>query len=59
MTFEVYRDNFCVMQTEQPRCIYDDSTLRDMSRSGYKFKLDGKTATIQKVIETRKECLNC
>ena len=54
--FEVINDkNKTVMNTTSSCCIPNKYTLSLMSKAGYKFKLDGKTATIKKLCETFKE----
>jgi hypothetical protein len=42
MTFKVEKEGRTLMQTESPRCIYDDETCRQMRAAGYKVTLDGK-----------------
>ena len=42
-----------VMRTEHKSCIPDDSQLSSMAKVGYKFKIDGKIASIKKVKELR------
>ena len=59
MKFEVINDkNQTIMQTSSANCIPDRSMLNLMSKSGYKFRIDGKIATVKKVIETIKGVKN-
>lgn len=54
MLFQVVNDKGVpVMRTERASCIPDDSQLSSMSKVGYKFKIDGKAASIKKVKEVR------
>lgn len=41
--FEVRRAGVTVMQTNDPRCIYDAETLRSMQKSGHTFRYNGKS----------------
>lgn len=43
------------MRTEHVSCIYDEKTLMSMQKAGYKFKIDGKPATIKQIKEYVKE----
>ena len=42
-----------VMRTENKSCIPDDTQLSCMYKTGYKFKIDGKTVSIKKIKEIR------
>lgn len=53
MTFEVRRDGEGKMKTEDPRCIYDETTLREMSRAGFEFYVDGKRVPLSKLRELK------
>lgn len=53
MTFEVRRGGEGKMKTEDLRCIYDETTLREMSRAGYDFYIDGKRATLSQLRELK------
>lgn len=53
MTFEVRRGGEGKMRTEDPRCIYDETTLREMFRAGFEFYVDGMRATLSKLRELR------
>lgn len=46
------------MQTSSPSCIYDRAVLLSMQKAGYKFKIDGKAATVKEVCEL-KDSLCC
>ena len=51
MKFEVIdQQNLVVMQTESPEAVYDDQELKELAGAGYRFRLDGKSATIQRVL---------
>lgn len=43
------------MQTSSPSCIYDRAVLLSMQKAGYKFKIDGKAATVAQVCQLKKE----
>lgn len=49
--FEVLRNKEGIMATNSVVCIYDKSVLDDMSKNGYKFKLNGKAATVAQIIQ--------
>lgn len=52
--FEVLNEKgVAVMGTNSPSCIPDDNQLSSMSKAGYKFKIDGKSASVKKVKEVR------
>lgn len=54
MLFQVVNDRGVpIMVTEQKSCIPDDGELSAISKAGYKFKIDGKSASIKKVREVR------
>ena len=54
MLFQIVNDKGVpVMRTEHASCIPDDSQLASMSKVGYKFKIDGKAASIKKIKEVR------
>ena len=56
MKFEVVNDkNVPMMSTTYISCIPEKDELTSMSKAGYKFKLDGKSITIKKLIEKLKE----
>lgn len=56
MKFEVVNDkNRTMMSTVYWSCVYNEDTLRSISKSGYKFKLDGKIISLKKLIEKLKE----
>lgn len=56
MKFEIINDkNKVVMNTEHWSCIPDKDVLTSMQKTGYKFKLDGKTITIKKLSDKIKE----
>lgn len=40
-----------VMTTTHTSCIPDTTVLKDMGSAGYKFKIDGKSASVTKVVE--------
>ena len=59
MKFEVINDkNKVVMHTEHISCIPPRNILNSMSKSGYKFKLNGKSVTVNKLNERLKETSN-
>ena len=52
MKFEVIgMDGKTVFQTEYRECIPAKHQIDDMSKSGYKFKIDGKNVTKKKLLE--------
>lgn len=54
MKFQVINDKGVgVMATHYTSCMPDDVQLASMSKAGYKFKIDGKVASIKKVKEVR------
>lgn len=53
MTFEVRQGGEGKMKTEDPRCIYDEATLREMFRAGFEFYVDGMRATLSKLRELK------
>ncbi len=55
MLFEVWKNGFCVMGTNQKSCIDDKETLNAMYKAGYRFKLNGKTASINAIMEFMKK----
>lgn len=55
MLFEVLRDKQGLMCTNEINCIYDKDTLTSMYKSGHRFKLNGKAATVDAVIKYVKE----
>ena len=56
MLFEVINDkNKRVMCTESVACVPDRATLMSMSKTGYKFKLNGKATSVKSLIEKLKE----
>jgi len=71
MNFEVINDSGAtVMHCDDPSCIPDVDELSEMSKSGYKFKIDSKTLSVKKIKETleaeeqcqkksRKKVINC
>ena len=55
MKFEIINDkNKVVMHTTHVCCVPEKDILISMSRAGYKFKMDGKSATIKKIAEQLK-----
>lgn len=51
MKFEVIdQQNWVVMQTESPEAVYDEQGLKELAEAGYRFRLDGRSATIQKIL---------
>ena len=56
MVFEILRDNFSLLQTDQIN--YPKDILLDMAKYGHKFKIDGKAVSVQKVIELIKDDSN-
>lgn len=56
MIFEVINDKGkTVMNTNDLSCIPNKKQLLEMSMSGYKFKIDGKVISKNKIIEIIKE----
>lgn len=56
MLFQIINDKgVLVMKTEHKSCIPDDYQLSSMSSAGFKFKIDGKIASIKKIKEMRNE----
>lgn len=54
MLFEVVnRDGQAIMQTEHMACIYEKDTLKAIQQSGYYFRLNGRRASLQTVIDTQ------
>lgn len=54
MKFQVINDKgIDVMETHFASCMPDDAQLASMSKAGYKFKINGKAASIKKVKEVR------
>lgn len=54
MLFEVIgADGKCKMSTKYPSCIYDEDILRHMAKVGYTFRVDGKRAGVDKVMELK------
>lgn len=52
MKFEVInQQNLVVMQTESPGAVYDEHELKELAEAGYRFRLDGKTATSQRILD--------
>lgn len=50
MLFVVSRDGVDLMSTESVKCIPDKEMLVNMQKNGYKFKLDNKNITVQKIV---------
>lgn len=50
MKFEVVKNGSPVFQTEHVECIHTAKQLRHISRSGYTFRIDGKRASLDKVM---------
>lgn len=50
MVFEIIKEGNVVFTTEHKECIYPIKTLRAMSKTGYSFRLNGKRATVEKII---------
>lgn len=55
MVFEVFRGKVGLMRTEERSCIYDEDVLKCMKKDGLSFKIDGKAASIQKVLDVKNE----
>lgn len=54
MKFEVINDKGqVVMTTTSANCIPDKDVLNSMSKSGYKFRIDGKAVTQKKLSEMK------
>lgn len=54
MKFEVINDKGqVVMTTTSENCIPDKDDIESMSKSGYKFRIDGKVVTKKKLSEWR------
>ena len=51
MLFEVWKGKAALMGTSSISAIYDEQTLKDMQKSGYFFKLNGKRAAVSTVIK--------
>ena len=50
MKFQVFRkDNKCKFITESKSCIPDKKQLTDISKAGFKFKLDGKVISLTRL----------
>lgn len=62
MHFEVVDDkNRILMNTDSLSCIPDKETIDNMSKSGYKFKLDGKFLNkkkLQELLKYSEECIS-
>jgi len=59
MKFEVFNDKgIAVMGTDYISCIPDDEQLSSMSKTGYKFKINGKAASLKKVKEFKSDTYN-
>ena len=54
MKFEVVKDGQPVFITEHEECVYPRKTLRQMSKSGYTFRIDGKRASLDKAVSLSK-----
>lgn len=52
MKFEVYKGSITYMSTEYPSCI-PYNNLRSMQGSGYKFRLNGKAATVSEILKIK------
>ena len=56
MKFEVINDkNETVMHTDDISCVYEKSVLNCMSKSGHKFKINGKITALKNISEKLKE----
>ncbi len=53
--FEIIRDGTGYMQTDHVSCIYNETIIKQMAKAGYKFKLNGKTASAATVIQYVKD----
>lgn len=51
MLFQVFKNGRGLMSTTSVKCIPSKAQLQDMQRAGYKFKLDGKAATISDILK--------
>lgn len=56
--FTVYQNKIPMMSTDHVECIYDKATLKRMAEAGFKFKLNGRVASIYDVINYVKEHSN-
>lgn len=57
MNFEVLNDkNQVIMHTDFINCVPEVQILTLISKSGYKFRLDGKIVTLKKLKDYLKEC---
>lgn len=51
MKFEVTdQHNTVVMHTESPEAVYEGQELKELAEAGYRFRLDGRSATIPKIL---------
>ena len=50
MLFQVLQNRVPVMSTDYVECIYDKGTLKQMAVAGYKFRLNGKSATVSDIV---------
>lgn len=51
MLFEVTKDGRGMMSTASVKCIPSRMQLQEMQRAGFKFRLNGKAATIPEIIK--------
>ena len=59
MKFEIINtENKTVMNTTDVSCIPEKELLMSMSKSGYKFKIDGKILSVKKIIAQLKGSIN-
>ncbi len=51
MLFEVIKDGRGQMSTSSVKCVPSRAQLLEMQRAGFKFRLNGKAATIPEIIK--------
>lgn len=51
MLFQILKDGRGMMSTTSAKCVPSRALLLEMQRAGFSFRLDGKAATVQKVIK--------
>lgn len=52
MLFQVFNnEGICAMRCSDTSCVPDCETLKDMYNAGYRFKIDGKQASLKTVKE--------
>ncbi len=56
MKFEIFNSfGVGMMECHEKSCVPLPPQLKDMSRAGYKFKLDGKSISLKKLLDIIKE----